>query len=273
MELNFAGSILVADLQDLKANPKRPAIGTIVEAELDKINPGYELTFCSTGATGYYDVAGLTAPGAADAVFIMGYDFRGGGSAYAGSIDPLTSPKPVYDLTQVIHSWAARTAVSKIILGLPYYGIAWTTTTNSPYGTVVKNSCIAPTSVFFAQAASLAAAHGRNYDSVEQSAWTSYQLTCPTVAVTVWRELYYDDAQSLAAKYDMINYWNLRGAGIWALGEACGTPFSAPRIMEEARALARHALSVALQRRASVARWSATRLCLRSRRGIQRHSS
>ncbi len=28
--------ILVADLQDLKANPKRPAIGTIVEAELDK---------------------------------------------------------------------------------------------------------------------------------------------------------------------------------------------------------------------------------------------
>ena len=195
-----------------------------LRAELDKIHPGYELTFCATGATGYYDVAGLTAPGAADAVFIMGYDFRGGGSAYAGSIDPLTSPKPVYDLTQVVHAWAARTAVSKIILGLPYYGIAWTTTTNSPYGTVVKNSCIAPTSVFFAQAASLAAAHGRNYDSVEQSAWTSYQLTCPTVAVTVWRELYYDDAQSLAAKYDMINYWNLRGAGIWALGYDAGHP-------------------------------------------------
>jgi translation initiation factor IF-2 len=28
--------LLVADLQDLKANPKRPAIGTVVEAELDK---------------------------------------------------------------------------------------------------------------------------------------------------------------------------------------------------------------------------------------------
>jgi len=195
-----------------------------LRAELDKIHPGYELTFCATGATGYYDVAGLTAPGAADAVFIMGYDFRGGGSAYAGSIDPLTSPKPVYDLTQVVHAWAARTAVSKIILGLPYYGIAWTTTSNDPYGTVVKNSCIAPTSVFFAQAASLAAVHGRNYDSVEQSAWTTYQLTCPTVAVTVWRELYYDDAQSLAAKYDMINYWNLRGAGIWALGYDAGHP-------------------------------------------------
>jgi spore germination protein YaaH len=196
----------------------------LLRSELDKINPGYELTFCGTGATGYYDVAGLTAAGAADAVFIMGYDFRTGSSSQAGSIDPLTSPKPVYDLTQVVNLWKARTSVSHIILGLPYYGIAWTTTTNAPNGTVVKTSCIAPTSVFFAQAAALAATNGRNYDAVEQSAWTVYQLPCPTVPVTVWRELYYDDAQSLAIKYDMINYWNLRGMGIWALGYDAGHP-------------------------------------------------
>ncbi len=195
-----------------------------LRAELDKIHPGYELTFCATGATGYYDVAGLTAAGAADAVFIMGYDFRTSSSSYAGSTDPLTSPKPVYDLTSVVKTWEKRTSASKIILGLPYYGIAWTTTTNSPNGTVVAKSCIAPTSVLYAQAASLAATNGRNYDSIEQSAWTSYQLTCPTVPVQVWRELYYDDAQSLGAKYDMINYWNLRGAGIWALGYDAGHP-------------------------------------------------
>ena len=196
----------------------------LLRAELDKINPGYELTFCSTGATGYYDVAGLTAAGAADAVFIMGYDFRNGDADNAGSTDPLTSPKPVYDLTQVVASWMKRTSASKIILGLPYYGIAWTTTTNQPYGTVVKKSCIAPTSVFFAQAAALAKTNGRHYDSIEQSAWTVYQLKCPTVDVTVWRELYYDDDQSLGVKYDMINYWGLRGAGIWALGYDAGHP-------------------------------------------------
>jgi spore germination protein YaaH len=193
-----------------------------LRADLDAIHPGYELTFCATGSTGYYDVAGLTAPGAADAVFIMGYDFRTGSSSYAGSIDPLTSPKPVYDLTQVVRLWSARTSVSKIILGLPYYGIAWSTTTNAPNATVINGSACSPVSVFFAQAASLAAANGRNYDSVEQSAWTSYQLTCGGVAT--WRELYYDDAQSLAAKYDMINYWNLRGMGIWALGYDAGHP-------------------------------------------------
>ena len=192
-----------------------------LRAELDKINPGYELTFCGTGAPGYYDVAGLTAPGAADAVFIMGYDFRTGASDYAGSIDPLTSPKPVYDLTQVVNMWKARTSVSKIIMGLPYYGIAWSTASNAPNATVISSAC-SPTSVFFAQAASLAATNGRNYDSIEQSAWTSYQLTCG--GVQTWRELYYDDAQSLSAKYDMINYWNLRGMGIWALGYDAGHP-------------------------------------------------
>jgi len=80
------------------------------------------------------------------------------------------------------------------------------------------------TSVFFAQAALLAAANGRNYDSIEQSAWTTYQLTCPAGSPQVWRELYYDDAQSLGVKYDMINYWNLRGMGIWALGYDAGHP-------------------------------------------------
>jgi spore germination protein YaaH len=193
-----------------------------IRAELDKIHPGYEITFCATGSTGYYDVAGLTAGGAADAVFIMGYDFRTGSSGYAGSIDPLTSPRPVYDLTQVINLWKNRTSVSKIILGLPYYGIAWSTISNAPNATVLKSSGCAATSVFFAQAALLASTNGRNYDSVEQSAWTSYQLTCNGVAT--WRELYYDDAQSLGVKYDMINYWNLRGMGIWALGYDAGHP-------------------------------------------------
>ncbi len=195
-----------------------------LRTELDKIQPGMELTFCGTGSTGYYDIAGLTAPGAADAVFIMGYDFRTGSSSIAGSIDPLTSPMKVYDLTQVINLWKARTSVSHIILGLPLYGIAWTTVSNAPNAATVSGSCLSATSVFFAQAASVAAANGRNYDSVEHSAWTTYQLDCPNSNTKVWRELYYDDAQSLAVKYDAINYWGLRGMGIWALGYDAGHP-------------------------------------------------
>ena len=40
----------------------------------------------------------------------------------------------------------------------------------------------------------------------------------PTAASSPWREIYYDDAKALGLKYDAINRYNLRGAGIWALG-------------------------------------------------------
>ena len=36
--------------------------------------------------------------------------------------------------------------------------------------------------------------------------------------MTAWRQLYYDDATALKAKYDLVNRHGLRGVGIWALG-------------------------------------------------------
>ncbi|MGD0019540.1 MAG: translation initiation factor IF-2 [Candidatus Limnocylindrales bacterium] len=47
---------LVADLQDLKANPKRPAIGTIVEAELDKGRGPVATALVQTGTLRVGDV-------------------------------------------------------------------------------------------------------------------------------------------------------------------------------------------------------------------------
>ena len=45
-------------------------------------------SFDTTGSIGNYPIQAATAPGAADAIFIMGYDYRGSGSTYVGSIDP-----------------------------------------------------------------------------------------------------------------------------------------------------------------------------------------
>ena len=36
--------------------------------------------------------------------------------------------------------------------------------------------------------------------------------------MTTWRQLYYDDAATLGARYDLVNRARLRGVGIWALG-------------------------------------------------------
>jgi spore germination protein YaaH len=191
-----------------------------LRAALDAVHTGYELTFCATGHMGNYDAADLLAAGAADNVFIMGYDFRNGSSPYAASHDPLTSPR-VFDLTDAVTSYRAVAPASKIILGLPYYGIAYSTPDTSRYsanqsGATYGDAVWVP----YYTAAGLAATNLKQYDPIEQSAWVSYYGSfggAPT-----WRELYYDDVQALGARYDRINYWNLGGVGIWALGYDTG---------------------------------------------------
>ncbi|MGZ6295752.1 MAG: cell wall-binding repeat-containing protein [Candidatus Limnocylindrales bacterium] len=190
----------------------------LVRGALNARGSGYQLTFDATGSIGNYDVANLTAAGAADAVLIMGYDYRGSASAKAGSIDPLSGP--TYDLTDTVNAYLARTSASKIILGVPYYGRAWSTASDAPNAiTLPQNSSNGySSSATYAQAASLASTNGRRWDSVEQSPWTAYRRSNCTGCATVWRELYYDDTSSLGQRYDLVNRKGLRGAGIWALG-------------------------------------------------------
>ncbi|HEX7491100.1 MAG TPA: glycosyl hydrolase family 18 protein [Candidatus Limnocylindrales bacterium] len=193
-----------------------------LRAQLDSIHAGYELTFCGTGRTTSYDVTNLLAAGAADNVFIMGYDLRDGGSAYAASHDPLTSPR-VFDLTDSVDQYRALAPASKILLGLPYYGIAYSTPDTTIYSTNRSGTTYGDaTWVPYYTAAALALTNLKQYDSVEESAWVSYYGTYGGVGT--WRELYYNDARALAARYERINYWGLGGVGIWVLGYDSGYP-------------------------------------------------
>ncbi len=191
-----------------------------LRSELDKLARGYQVTFDTTGWIGNYPIEAATAPGAADAVFVMGYDYRTAGSSVAGSVAPLGGPG--YDLTDTVRAFTDRVAPSKVILGIPYYGRAWSTVSDAPNARTQSGPKFGPSAaVTYDNAVELAATNGRRYDDVEASAWIAYQRKNCTTAygcVTTWREVYYDDAQSIRAKYDMINRFGLRGAGIWALG-------------------------------------------------------
>jgi spore germination protein YaaH len=190
-----------------------------LRAELDKIRKGYQLTFDTTGYVGNYQVAQLISAGA-DAMFLMGYDFRTSGSSPVGSIAPLAGP--AYDINDSLDAFLALVPASRIILGVPYYGRAWSTTTSTlnasnrsgaKYGYSV--------SVTYVNAIDLLKQYGRHYDPLEKVAWTAYQKqTCTTAygCVTSWRQLYVDDATALGAKYDLANRLGLRGVGMWALG-------------------------------------------------------
>ncbi len=196
------------------------ALVRTIRAELKKISRGYQLTFDTMGSIGNYPIEAAIAPGGADAIFIMGYDYRTAASSRAGSIAPLTGSG--YDLVDTILSYTDRVPAGRLILGLPYYGRAWSTVSDAPRAPTRTGTKYGPSaSVTYANAVALAKQKGRRYDGAEASAWIAYRRRACSArygCVTTWREVYYDDAQSLRAKYDTINRYGLRGSGIWALG-------------------------------------------------------
>jgi spore germination protein YaaH len=188
--------------------------------QLNAIHTGYQLTFDTMGSIGNYPIEAATATGGADAIFVMGYDYRTSASTRVGSIDPIAGP--AYDITDTILSYLARVPASRVILGVPYSGRAWSTTSGALNATNVSGTKYGTsTSVVYGTAAILLAEHGRRWDPMEQVAWAAYKRqNCTTTfgCVTAWRQLYVDDVAALKAKYDLVNRYHLRGVGMWALG-------------------------------------------------------
>jgi spore germination protein YaaH len=189
-------------------------------SELDALAPGYQLTFDTTGWIGNYPIEDATAPGGADAIFIMGYDYRTASVPTVGSISPLAGP--AYDIADTVAAFAARVPASKLILGVPYYGRAWSTETDAVNSKNISGVQYGSSNtVIYTTAIEYAATHGRRWDGRELGPYVVYHRENCTPAygcVNPWRQIYYDDAQSLGLKYDLVNSMGLAGTGMWALG-------------------------------------------------------
>jgi len=191
-----------------------------LRAELNKVRSGYQVTYDTTGYIGNYPIEASVGSRAADAIFVMGYDYRTSSSSTAGSIDPLSGPK--YDLADTVRSYTARVSPSRVILGIPWYGRAWSTKSDAVRSKNISGAKYGySTAVNYETLVGLVAKYGRRWDSVEQSPYFAYRrenCTSTYGCVTGWRQVYYDDAASMRRRYALVNDYGLRGAGIWALG-------------------------------------------------------
>lgn len=200
-------------VREIKAGLVRARVGSYVTVDT--------MAGAATWSSGY-DVVGLTASGAADALMVMAYDFHYAGSSRAGGVAPMDS-NTIFAAADAMRDHLARVPASKIIWGVPYYGRAWNTTSSSLNSTVRSPVQSAAFSYYGTDGGTafggkvLAARYGRRWDELGKVPWFVFRA-----ADGGWRQGYYDDPTSLRHKYDMVLRNDVAGIGIWSLGMDTG---------------------------------------------------
>ena len=186
-------------------------------------------TYASAGLGGsMYDLAALWHH--VDALDLMGYGFEPCTPGDAGPSAPMGGCW--YNVARAVSDYMTRYGVpgSELLLGVPYYGYKWNV--SCPSGCLGQDHATpGATSADTYSAAlsdfSCALQLQTHWDQTFQGPWASWWS--PQVADPCggnhnsYRELYYDNPQSLGLKYDLVNSRSLRGIAIWALGYDSGT--------------------------------------------------
>jgi hypothetical protein len=177
---------------------------TAVAAALRGADPHWQITMDTYASSagdsgGFYNIPAL-AP-AVDAFFVMDYELNLQATPSAAS--PLTSGQ--FSSLTTLQQYTSAVPASKVILGVPFFGIDWPTTN----GTMAANAAGGANDIPDSQAA----ANGPEYwDPVTDTAWTSYQVG------NQWHESYYEGLNGLFDISQLAAHYNARGVGIWALG-------------------------------------------------------
>jgi len=170
--------------------------------------PGCEVTFAGPAVNyGGWDLPGLAA--SCDGIFIMGYAFWGSWSSTSGPNAPLTGG--TYNITNTVltqYGTVTQNNPEKLILGLPYYGHHWTTTSSDARASVIDFIG----STRFKNDEPNSATYGLLWDSVSQTPWYRWNDG------STWHQVWFDNAESLGLKYQLAQDYQLQGVGMWALG-------------------------------------------------------
>ncbi len=169
--------------------------------------PGKTTTFAAPPVNwGGWDFSGLA--NACDYVFIMGYDFFGSFSSTSGPSAPYIGGN--YNIYNTItQEWGnvTNTNPGKLILGVPYFGPEFKTSTGDP-GSQVTGFV---RSIRFREALPNSSSYGLLFNTTWQTTWYRYQLG------TQWYQAWFDDPRSSEFKFALAKSKNLKGTGMWAL--------------------------------------------------------
>jgi len=170
----------------------------------------------------FFDVTGL-AP-YVDSMFVMAYDSDGDPDQWTqpplsctsrcmSPVSPLNTYR--FNVTKAVQQYTALVSPSKVILGQPYYGrtgcVSDLTTPHQTVNNAWSPTYLSASTVPFQTGVHSFASHRDNFDgAAEWDTWYDSDFGCNLMQ-------YFDDVTSLAAKYDVVNSYNLRGVGFFTL--------------------------------------------------------
>ncbi len=180
--------------------------------KLKKINPSYQL-IVSLYAKDYRNVFDIKAIDPyIDEYILMGYDYYGSFSTETGPVAPLYDLKKGlnYSISTSVRDYLNEgVAVSKLILGLPYYGAEWSANSTS-IPSKVKDFISHPS---YSQTKTRIIKNNIIPD-LDNKAVTKYLIS--NKENTIY-QTWYDDSLTLAHKYDWVLEQDLAGVAPWTL--------------------------------------------------------
>ncbi len=167
-------------------------------------------TGTTTGWQGSYDYAAMSPY--VDYFMIMTYDehYKGGSAGSVSSIN-FVEKSIQYALT--------KTSANKIVMGIPFYGRLWSVGNTNIRGIDVTNNDIDLIIKTYKGITT--------FDTTTQSAKVEFNVKSGDILLTIQGQrlavgsyvLWFENAQSIQTKMKLIQRYNLKGVGAWALGQ------------------------------------------------------
>jgi spore germination protein len=151
-----------------------------------------------------------------DHIIVMAYDFHRKSSSVAGPVAPLLSEEKLFktNILRDIQDYMTLVPKEKILLGVPFYGYEWQTTSRDiQASTFPESGSVA--SIERVQALmdkKLELSIEEHWNEAALSPYLSYKKNNQIFTI------YYENSRSLSYKLDLVNQLELGGVAIWALG-------------------------------------------------------
>lgn len=151
-----------------------------------------------------------------DYIVVMAYDFHRRTSPQAGPVAPLFGGRELWDsdINQHLQAFIEKVPKEKILLGVPFYGYEWQTTSRD------SQSHTFPDTGATASVERVIELLKNKEEFKVQEHWNEYALS-PYLSYEEDGNIYviyYENPRSISYKLDYVNQLDIAGIAIWALG-------------------------------------------------------